>query len=67
MYLLFFFYLSVLARVFSSNQRSLILRTGVEFGDRSYWDFAFDRYKTTGDTAYLVAMANSKDPVVINM
>lgn len=48
-------------RILSANQRTVILRTGVENGKQAEWDFAFNQYKTKLDTAFLVAATCSKD------
>ncbi len=49
----------------SPNTRNQILRTGVEFGGRPEWNFAFDQYKATGSSAYLIAMTCTRDSVLI--
>lgn len=54
-------------RMFSPNEgRSLIIRTGVEFGGQPEWDFAMTQYVATGDTTYLTAMCNSREATRIN-
>lgn len=47
--------------VLSPNQRTIILRTGVENGGNAEWEFAFNQYVTKSDTTYLVAATCSKD------
>ncbi len=54
-------------RVLDPNQRNLILKTGVQNGLKDEWDFAFEQYKATGDTTFLVAMANTKQAELIYM
>lgn len=52
-------------RVVSPNQRTLILRTGVENGGEAEWNYAFEQYKSTGDTTYLVAMTCTRQSNLI--
>ena len=54
-------------RVLDPNQRNLILKTGVQNGLQAEWNFAFEQYKATGDTTFLVAMANTKPADLIYM
>ena len=48
-------------RALSPNQRTVILRTGIENGGKAEYDFAFDQYKSKADVAYLTAMTSSRD------
>lgn len=52
--------------IVSVNQKSIVLRTGVENGAQAEYDFAFQQYKSFNDTTYLTAMASSRDPVKLN-
>ena len=45
----------------SANQKSVILRTGVENGGQVEWDFAFSQYTSKYDTSFLIAATCSKD------
>lgn len=53
-------------RIISPNDKSIILRTAVQYGTQVEYDFAFDQYKTRGDTSFLVAMCNSQDIAVLS-
>jgi aminopeptidase N len=45
----------------SANQKSVILKTGVENGGQAEYDFAFNQYTSKYDTSFLIAAASSKD------
>lgn len=49
----------------SPNMRSTILRTGVQQGMAAEWDFAFQQYRETGDTEFLIATTYTKQPTLI--
>lgn len=53
-------------RILSPNQKSTILRTGVENGGQAEWDFAYNQYTSKFDTSYLVAVARSRDTSRLN-
>ncbi len=38
----------------------------MQYGTQVEYDFAFDQYKTKGDTSFLVAMCNSQDVTVLS-
>lgn len=48
-----------------SNQKQIILNTGVENGAKVEWDFAFEMYKSKGDVAFLDAMTKSRDSTTL--
>ncbi|KAI9561562.1 hypothetical protein GHT06_012521 [Daphnia sinensis] len=52
--------------ILSPNQKSIILRTGVENGGQTEWDFAFNQYKSKYDTSYLIAATKSRDTSRLN-
>ncbi|KAK4001974.1 hypothetical protein OUZ56_003836 [Daphnia magna] len=49
------------SRILSPNQKSTILRTGVENGGQAEWDFAFSQYLSKYDTSFLIAATCSKE------
>ncbi|KAI9551545.1 hypothetical protein GHT06_021878 [Daphnia sinensis] len=55
-----------LAQIVSPNEKSTILRTAIENGGQAEYDFAFNQYKTKGDTSFLVAMCASKQATVLS-
>lgn len=52
--------------IISINQRSIVLRTAIENGGQTEFDFSFNQYLSTKDTAYLIACAGSRDPATLN-
>lgn len=48
-----------------SNQKQIILNTGVENGAKAEWDFAFEMYKSKDDVAFLDAMTKSRDSTTL--
>ncbi|EFX81628.1 hypothetical protein DAPPUDRAFT_317254 [Daphnia pulex] len=55
-----------LLQIVSPNEKSIILRTAIENGGQTEYDFAFNQYKTTGDNSFLVAMCASKQVTVLS-
>ena len=54
------------SRIVSPNEKSTILRTAIENGGQTEYDFAFNQYKATGDNSFLVAMCASKQATVLS-
>lgn len=52
-------------RIVSVNEQATILRTAIEYGGQTEYDFAFSQYKTKSETKFLIAMCASKDPVIL--
>ncbi|EFX67144.1 hypothetical protein DAPPUDRAFT_203795 [Daphnia pulex] len=52
--------------ILSPNQKSVILKTGVENGGQAEYDFAFTQYTSKYDTSFLIAAASSKDVSRLN-
>jgi aminopeptidase N len=50
----------------SANQKSVILKTGVENGGQAEYDFAFNQYTSKYDTSFLIAATSSKDSSRLN-
>jgi aminopeptidase N len=53
-------------RILSPNQKSVILKTGVENGGQAEYDFAFTQYTSKYDTSFLIAAASSKNVSRLN-
>lgn len=43
------------------NQKAAILRTTIEYGGQTEYNFALRQYKMKNDTSFLTAMCASKD------
>ncbi|KAK4036637.1 hypothetical protein OUZ56_028681 [Daphnia magna] len=49
-----------IAQIISPKEKSTVLHTAIENEGQVEYDFAFQQYKNTGDTGFLVAMCASK-------
>lgn len=47
------------------NQDTIVLRTAVEYGGPSEYNFANQQYTSKSDTRFLVAMCASRDPTIL--